>query len=162
MSGNDQRIVTAYEVLGLSADEIAQQEGWDVTVVKAALLGHSSQYRAAVKAAREEGFTQEQEDSAIRVIAELVHSGDEHIALKAAKYVRDDKRGRLDAAKAVKDLNVTVTQWNVTLRQANKVREIAKSRGQIKLPSSNIVDVQTVERSEQLVPSSAEAFTPEI
>ena len=110
----------SYDTLGLSVEEIAEQQELDVTAVKAALLQSSAKYRAQSKKEDELNFTPDEQAIAKRVIAELAMGAeDDHVRLRAAKYLRDDAKGRLDLGKA-SDLRINVLQFNQILVRAKE------------------------------------------
>lgn len=148
MSGSDQQIVTAYEELGLTPEQIAA-DGYDIVAVKACLMQNSVLFREAMKVNSEEGFSTSEEQEARGVIANLMRdSDDDFIKLRAAKYIRDDKKGRLDPIKA-QHLNINIVTINDTLRKAREARARVKS---------TIIDVKTVSNSKTIeVPVLEEA-----
>jgi hypothetical protein len=120
------QIVSMFETLGMGVEDIAEQQGMDPIAVKAALLQGSRAYRESqVSNSKDEEcgvFTSREEQLARQAIVDLAAgSDDEHIRLKAAKYIRDDKKGRLDKA-AVGKLNINVLVFNETLRKARAAK----------------------------------------
>ena len=134
------QIVSMFETLGMGVEDIAEQQGMDPIAVKAALLQGSRMYRESqVKSGKQDEecgvFTSREEQLARQAIVDLASgSDDEHIRLKAAKYIRDDKKGRLDKA-AVGKLNINVLVFNETLRKARA----AKARA---IGESSVIDLQ--------------------
>jgi hypothetical protein len=124
----DTQLVEMFEELGLEPEQIAQQTGFEVTSVKACLTQNSTKYREMVRTEKIEGFSDTDEEKALQVMRNLLNSDDEHIQLKAAKYVRDDKRGRLDVMKEIQKSGVSVIVFNTTLQKAKQARERAKSK----------------------------------
>lgn len=137
MSGRDQSIVSMYEELEMTIEQIAQSEDLEELSVKACLMTHSSVYREALKLKSEDGFTEQDDLDARRTIRELMNSDDDHVSLRAAIFIRSDKKGRLDVKpKDMQQVNVTVNQFNLLLQKQKEVREKAKQRQLIDVPSS--------------------------
>ena len=134
MSNDLLQLKTAYEDLGRTPEEIAQMLDWEVTAVKAGLMSVSVKYRKDCRSEPEDqavlNFTEQQELDAMKVIHDLMMgSEDEHLQLKAAMYLRDDKRGRRDAQKALNGSGFQLSQFNIVMQQmregASKVKELA-------------------------------------
>jgi len=119
MTGANQQIVTAFEDLGLTPEEIAHEQELDLTCVKATLMQFSSTYRRSCKVVEEHNFTDEEHVMARQVIANIArYSDDESLQLRAAVYIRDDKTGRLDAVKQMAGLNINVLEFNTDMKKA--------------------------------------------
>lgn len=159
MSGSDQQIVTSYEDLGMSVEEIASDTGWDELAIKAILIQNSMVYRDSIKSpvggnendtSKIEGFSEQDNLDAIRTVREILNASDEpHIQLKAAMFIRNDKKGRLDVVKAIKDApRFTINQFNITLAKARDARLRARSKvidiGGTALVTSNQSNAQKV------------------
>lgn len=134
MTGQQQQIVTAFEELGLSPEEIAEQQEIEELSVKATLLQFSGKFRTECK---EDGasivnhnFADNDLVEANATIAYIMRNGeDEHVRFRAAKYIRDDKKGRLDALKNLSKLNINVAIFNEQLLKAREAKEKSKSPG---------------------------------
>lgn len=119
IAASSQSIVTLYEVEGMSPEEIAFSEEYELTAIKATLLQFSSKYKEAIKANIEEGFTENEEKAARQVIAQLSqYAEDDNLRFRAAKYVRDDKLGRLDILKKTNGLNINLLMINGAFQKA--------------------------------------------
>ena len=119
-------IKTAFENEGMSPEEIAQCQDLDIAAVKACLIQTSSKYRKETKAEPEEidrlNFTDDELIRINEVIVETALSAeDPHLRLKAAIYVRDDKKGRKEINKAIGNSSINIFQLN---DQLAKMREI--------------------------------------
>lgn len=129
MSGSDKSIVTMYETLGMSIEEIHQEDGWDLVSIKACLMQNSPVYRERVKCKMEDGFNEQDNRDSLQVVREAMHGEDEHVRLRAAIFLREDYKGRRDVKAS--DLSrmggITINQFNTYLQQANEARERAKS-----------------------------------
>jgi hypothetical protein len=108
-----EQIKTAYEVENLTPEQIASPDNLnlDVAAVKCALMQHSSKYR------KDCGKEEEDEDDLnfsnddLRVVNKTFVAAlqaedneglpDWRVRLDAAKYIRDDKKGRKEVVKQV-------------------------------------------------------------
>lgn len=145
MTCGAQQIVNAYETLDMSPEDIAKEQELDILSIKACLCQFSEKYRADitnestcrkangiseqsnVPATVILGFTEQQERMALDTIANLAqYSDDENVQLRAAKYIRDDRTGRMDFANKMGSLNVNVFAFNEQLRKAMSVVKVAK------------------------------------
>lgn len=152
MSGSDQQIVTAYEDLGLNPEQIAEDGSYDIVAIKACLMQNSVLFREAMKQNKEEGFSNGEEQEARQVIAQLMRdSEDDFIKLRAAKYIRDDKRGRLDPVKA-QHLNISVVNINASLRKAREARARVRNTS---------IDIQSVTSKTILQPKEKDLVLEE-
>jgi len=121
MNAQTQQIVSSYEDAGLSPEEIAKIEELDLNAVKATLFSHSGAYRKSVAGDKEtvtatgevKDFENDDNDLALRVIKEIAQmSDDDNIRLKAAMFIRNDKKKRLDPEKGIKSLSLNVNVLN--------------------------------------------------
>lgn len=132
MTAANRQIITCYEQLGSTPQEIAQELDFDVTCVKAILMQNSSIYRKACGAEPEEedsfNFSKEELKMANQTIVHLAAGAEEDaIRLRAATYIRDDKKGRLDIVKQMNGLNINLTVFNETFQKAQAAIERAKA-----------------------------------
>lgn len=132
MSGADQQIITAYEELGMSPEEIADDQDLDLTAVKAILMQFSTAFRqAAGKSPKEIGFSAEQEQAVVDVIANIARGytdADERTQLRAAMFLRNDRRGRLDIGKQLNGLNINVISFNEQMQKAIAAKQRSKEQ----------------------------------
>jgi hypothetical protein len=134
MTAANQQIISAYEDLGMTPDEIAQDQDLDVAAVKSVLIQFSTAFRKDVKKDDALDFTEDQVRRATDVILHLAqYSEDENIRFRAARYIRDDKKGRLDVIKSMTGLNINVLTINEQMKRA--IDAVNKSKG--------IIDVDT-------------------
>lgn len=141
MSNDLLQLKTAYEDLGRTPEEIAETLGWELESVKAGLMTVSVQYRKDCRTEPEGEtvlkFSEEQELNAIKVIHDIMMgSEDENLQLKAAMYLRDDRRGRKDA---IKDLGKSfqLSQFNIVMQQMRSGAEQVKQ-----MAMGQVVEVQ--------------------
>lgn len=142
-------IKTAYEVEGMSPEEIAQDRGFDVAAVKAGLMQYSSKYQKACgkeeEAEEELNFSNEQLQRVNDVIFELAMGAeDPHLRFKAATYVRDDKKGRKEVIKNVAGNNFNVLMINQQLARVAELAEVAKSKALPAPPLKRIPELVNV------------------
>lgn len=157
MLGCIKQIVKCYED-GMSPEEIAEDQDLDITAVKVALSQNSPLYRKAAKAeekldpeAAHLNFDEEQLRRVNQVIydtalgAELPDgSPDFRTRLKAAQYIRDDVKGRLNPVKALNQQNTfNIVQFNEEIKRARIQATQAKRSIEDKRPTE-IVEVETV------------------
>lgn len=139
MSQDIRQIVASFEEAGMTPEEIAQVDGLELSAVKAILMANSTLYRDSVAGATiadDEGkdFSGADNDEALEVIKRIAKfSEDDSVALKAAMYIRNDKKRRLDPQKAAGQL----VQNNVFLLNEHfaKVREAIAAKV---LPASKL------------------------
>lgn len=121
MTNAAQQIVTSYETLGLSVHQIAEVESIASTAVKAILFANSSKYRDDIGAKKDNDFNETDIDLALSVIRRVAqYSEDDGTALKAAMFIRNDKKGRLDVKAGLKKLNINVTVLNEHFAKATQ------------------------------------------
>lgn len=128
MSNELEQLRISYEQLGMSPEEIAEDRGLDLTAVKAGLMQSSSKYRKACGQAAEDDDTLNFSDDDLRrvnnVIKEIaLSSEDDNLRLKAAMYIRDDKKGRKEVIKAVQNTQFNILQFNEAMKQVRNVSE---------------------------------------
>lgn len=121
MTNAAQQIVTSYETLGLSLEQIAEVESVNVTAVKAILFANSPKYRSDIDTKKENDFNDTDNSLSLDVIRRVAqYSEDDHTALKAAMFIRNDKKGRLDVKAGLKKLNINVTVLNEHFAKATQ------------------------------------------
>lgn len=77
---------------------------------------------------------------AIDTIANIAaYSEDEKIQFKACAYIRDDRKGRLDFASKMGDLNINVLSFNEQLHRAMQVVANAANPNKPK-----VIDIESV------------------
>lgn len=129
LTGINQQILTAYEELGMSINEIATEfDGIDIVAIKSILMSFSPKYRKDMTENKSLDFNDNELSEANSVILHLMrYSEDEHIRARLARYVRDDKKGRLDIAGIGRNgLNVNILMFNQRLAQARVAKERSK------------------------------------
>jgi hypothetical protein len=112
-----QSIKLSYEQDGLTPEQIAIDRDLDPAAIKAALCQCSSQYRKDCGQESEEDTTLNFSDDELRRVNEKLVSlalsaEDENVQLRAAMYVRDDRKGRKEIVKAVANNTFNVLQFN--------------------------------------------------
>lgn len=130
MTGATAQIISAYEDSGMSPEQIAEGfEGeYEIAAIKAVLSQFSSRYRKDYKIAvrtgdvaeqQRIGFTEEQEQQAVQVIADQIYSEDEHIAQRAAIFVREDRQGRRDVVSKLSGFGIGIVQFQQLIVASN-------------------------------------------
>ena len=117
MSAELTSIKASYEQDGLTPAEIAESRDLSIESVKAALCQCSSIYRKDCGQESEEDTTLNFSDDELRRVNEKLVSlalsaEDENVQLRAAMYVRDDKKGRKEVIRAVANNTFNVLQFN--------------------------------------------------
>jgi hypothetical protein len=123
-----EQIKLSYESLGMSVLDIAENRHLEPEAVKIALASCSSKFRKDCgledsvpnqEKESEKNFTDEQLERANETILNLaIGAENETVKLKAAIYIRDDKRGRLDAIKQLAGMPINVLQINNIIQQS--------------------------------------------
>lgn len=122
------RIVTLFEDCNLTVEQIALDEGLDVAAVKATLLMCSTKFRSLSKEKQELDFTDEELAIANRTIVQTMsNTEDENLKVRCARYIRQDKKGRLDRT-AFGKLNINVFQLNADMQKARAALGAAKQK----------------------------------
>ena len=132
---NIEQIKTAYEVLNLSPQQIAEDQDLDIVAVKSALIQASSKYRKDCGHEPEEvddglNFTNEDLRHVNAEILQLALGAEsEELRGKMCMYVRDDKKGRKEVIKAVQN-NTTfnLLNFNEQLREARSAANSLKQK----------------------------------
>jgi len=134
----DNSIVVAFEDLGMTPEQIAEDQELELSAVKASLMQFSIKYRNILMGISTNGIPKDDLDfrdqelkEANEVILDLMRwSDDDRIRAKLAMYIRDDKKGRLDARTALlgdfnNTLNINVMVFNERLQKAKEARKRA-------------------------------------
>jgi len=132
LTGTNQQIVTAYETLDMSAADISQEFDMEELSVKACLMQFSDKYRQATKKMVNNDFNDDELVEANQaIIATMRNTEDEHLRLRAARYIRDDKKGRLDILNGIGKMNVNIVMFNERLLQARQAKEKSKQLNEV-------------------------------
>lgn len=130
-----QQIVSAYETNDLTPEQIIESlgvEGLSLTAVKAALMQHSSKYRSICKNEPEDesiyNFANEELKEANEMIVTVMRDAthpdgttDYKTRFNAARYIRDDKKGRLEPSKLLKNSGgFNIVQFNTMIQDARE------------------------------------------
>lgn len=158
LTGINQQIVTAYETLGLTISQIQeafQELALDSLAIKATLMQFSEKYRNDNKKVVNNDFNDDELIEANQVMVSLMRGADdEHLRARMARYIRDDKKGRLDVH-GIRDINVNVMMFNERLLKAREAKMLSKGAPNPPLSpppfQEKVIDVTEVENSEELV-----------
>lgn len=124
----NQQIVQAFDQLGLTPKQISDEFNLNEIAVKAILMQFSPVYRKSMDTEIDNNFTDKELIEANNVMLKLMrHSEDDHLRFKVAKYIRDDKKGRLDIGKNMAGLKMDVTVFNQYLVDAREAVKHSKS-----------------------------------
>lgn len=144
MRNSDKQLVEMYDTLKLSVAEIAEVEGLEEGALRVILMANSPRYRsehAAVNGeniAKDADFISADNDLALKVIRRVAeYSEDDATALRAAMFIRNDKKGRLNPQKMLGGLNLNVKVLNQHFQQAAE----AISRKVLPATTQQITDV---------------------
>lgn len=123
MSNEMEQIRILFEQEGMTVDQIATERTLTVDAVKTALMSCSSTYKKLCKNEPEDesvyNFSKEQHIRALNQIADLSTSAEnESVRLRAAIFIRDDAKGRLDVVKQVGGFQFNILQVDTRLRKA--------------------------------------------
>jgi len=125
MSAELAAIRASYEDLGMTPEEIAEDRGLQLEAVQAGLLQSSPKYRKLVRTDSEDGDQSDITDEQLKRVTDVIFdialgSEDDGLRLKAAMYIRDDKKGRRDAVKNIQGTQVNILQFNQAIRCARE------------------------------------------
>lgn len=124
LTGANQQIITAYEVEGMSPDDIASALEFDIVAVKATLMQFSSKYREDSKHEPNLDFTIDEQLEARNAMVRLMRqSEDEYLVARLACKIRDDGKGRLDIGSNMRGLNINVVLINERIKQAQEAKQ---------------------------------------
>ena len=123
MTAINQQIISSFEELGMSPEEIAEDQNLDLVSVKAILMQNSFLYRKKCKKGEDDfNFSDEELQAANQTIVSLMrYSEDENLKARLARYIRDDKKGRLDVVKSMTGLNINVLAFNEQIKKAMEI-----------------------------------------
>ena len=111
----------------MTPEQIAETEQMNLVAIKSVLYQCSGMYREQLKENKTLDFTDEQLDEANVIIANVMrYSDDDNLRFRAAKFLRDDKKGRRDKMNGFKQLNINITQINQHLDQVHKQMTLAR------------------------------------
>jgi hypothetical protein len=125
MTGEQESIRVAYETLGMTPMEIAEDRGLEVASVKASLMATSSGYRKACGQEPDEEDALNFTDQDLKDVNEVIlqtakYAEDPNLRFKAAVYIRSDKKGRLEPVKQMANQSFNILVFN---EQMAKIRE---------------------------------------
>lgn len=146
MTASSQQIVTCYEELGMSPEEIVAAGHGQLLAVKAVLVQWSAKYRTAMQADQELDFNDNDKAQAVQVIRSLAFNAeDEHLRARMSRYIRDDTKGRLDVAKGLQNLNISFALFAEHLEKANEIVSQRRRNGSIKPnPAQQTIEAEVV------------------
>ena len=140
MSAELEQLRVGYETLNMTPEELAADRELELAAVKAGLMQISGKYRRDCNAAEADDESLNFSNDDLRAVNDVIkrlalYGEDEHLQLKAAMYIRDDKKGRREVVKAVGGNTFNILQFNEQMRS---VRENALASRQ------RVMDVKTI------------------
>lgn len=124
----NQQIIQAFEELQLTPSQIAEQFQFEEVAIKSILMSGSRVYRKQMDLQIDYNLTDKEAFEAKETIVRLMrHSDDEHLQFKVARYILDDKKGRLDIGKNLGNLKMDVTVFNQYLIDARDALKQSRS-----------------------------------
>lgn len=135
MTAANEQIVAAFEDSCMSPEDIAQSLGFDLLAVKAVLLQNCPSYRKSAKKDDALQFTENEAEEMKGIILNIARyeEDDQSLKFKAAKFILEDKKGRLDIGKQMNTLNINVLDFNAQLKKAIEAekRTLSVSSGKV-------------------------------
>jgi hypothetical protein len=127
----DTQLKKAFEEEHMTPEQIAEDQGLDLTAVKAKLMQISFLYRkSCMKEGEERSDLNFTDDQLAQVTQQMLHialnaetpdgTPDYRCMLDACKYVRDDKKGRKEVVKAVQNQTFNLLSFNQAIQQARE------------------------------------------
>ncbi len=133
MTAGNSSIVEAYETLGMSPEEIADTQGFDLLAVKTVLSQFSTLYRESLRVEAKDEISKDpcpeiasnEVEEAYRCLVDTMRyeEDDKHLKFKAATRIIDEKRGRLDKARELQSARVNIVVFNQQLLASRKAKE---------------------------------------
>ena len=122
------QIAKAYDE-GSSIDELVGLFNYDTEQIKQVLVQFSKRYRAEIKKdTLATDFTDDDLALSTAVFKEVMLStDDDYLKVRCARYIRDDKKGRLDALKGLGTLKIDVYNINLALKRAREAKAATDS-----------------------------------
>jgi hypothetical protein len=153
MFATNEKIISLFEVSGMTPEQISETEELSLIAVKAALMQSSSSYRKMVKAGEPDlDYTSQEQQIAKNIILNLAQfAEDDNLRLRAATYIRDDAKGRLDVVKAMAGLNVNVNLFQEQLARANAALSTTAGMKLIAAPVNNTTPRRPVSTREPVI-----------
>lgn len=133
LTGLNQQIVTAFESEGMTVTEIAEAFEVELLAIKATLFQFSPKFREDLKNADKSSDMDFKDNDLIEAnqammrIARCAEAEDPNLSFRIYKYVRNDKKGRLDILSGIRNLNMNVAVFNERLIQAREAVQLSKN-----------------------------------
>ena len=127
MSPTAKQIVQCYEELHLDLQAIVEQfPDFDIAEIKTVLISYSTLYRHDIKMSEGSNldFKDDELAEVTRGIIELArNTEDENLKFRVLRYIRNDKKGRLDVMKNLTGLRINVLEFNERFQKALRAEE---------------------------------------
>lgn len=140
----DAQIKSAFEVIGMTPAQIADESGFDVTAIKAKLMQVSTVFRNQSRKESDEedelNFSNDELRAMNKIIVDIATSAqhpdgspDFKTMLQAAVYVRDDKKGRKEVRNTMANMGgLNIFHINTAIQAAKngsaRLKEAVESR----------------------------------
>lgn len=130
-------IIEAYETLGMTPEQIAETQGYDIVAIKTVLMQFSRVFRESTEEASKDSLSKEEAscehltkdeiEEAYRTFVDTMRyaEDDKHLKFKAACRIVDEGKGRLDKKKELQNTRINVVQFNLQLINSRKAKERA-------------------------------------
>lgn len=130
MSGEAESIKVAYETLQMTPEEIAEDRELEIASVKASLMATSSSYRKACGQEPDEEDALNFSNQDLKDVNEVIlqtakYAEDPNLRLKAAMYVRDDKKGRKEVVKQMGGQQFNILVFNEQMARIREAKQKA-------------------------------------
>jgi hypothetical protein len=142
------QIVTLYEDVGMSPEQIAEDQDMSIEVIKLALSQHSRVYRNAL-IENDECFSTDEYNAAKQAISSLVYADDESTRFRAAKFIINEKKGRNDilmnkngkvlGQNGIGSINILV----INQQMARARKSLEESKEKAKSDTTKVIDVES-------------------
>lgn len=141
MTAIENQIVKLYEQEHWDLNLIAKECGFDLVEIKTCLMMYSKGYRSDIKANDPKtDYDDSDLEFATRKLVQIAQTTeDDDLAARICKYIRNDKKGRLDAMNQMGNLHISIFEFNQALKQGREAK-VATQEGKKSL--APIVEVE--------------------
>ncbi|HTH21165.1 MAG TPA: hypothetical protein VL854_03020 [Nitrososphaeraceae archaeon] len=125
MTARDQQIVTCYEDLNMSLEDISVDSGFDIEAIKSCLIQYSQRYRYNINKEElaETDITDDEFKNIRRVLKSIaITSEDDHLRARVGMFLWDKKRGEGKGG-SLKPINVSINLINQQLKEMKHAKE---------------------------------------
>lgn len=138
MTSIDTSIITAFQELGISEEDIAEQEGVEVETVKAILMQYVPEYRTKVSS----DINSEDKEEILSALKNIgLYGENEGVRAKVLRYLYDEAKGRNDK----REENRLISGMKVGALIINHSIQRAKSAKSRMMGSPKTIDILPME-----------------